>query len=339
MRILGNEELRRRLARSLARGGPAPAYLFLGPPGLGKALTARWLACLVLCSERTGTDTPEPCGRCRDCLRVQADCHPDVTLAERPEGKPTLGVGEVREGIGAAAFHPYEGRHRLWIFPEAERLTEEAQNALLKTLEEPPGHLVMVLVAPGEEALLPTVVSRCLACRFAPVSLADLEAFLAGQGVEPERAAVLARVAQGRPGLALALAREPRLWELRQRVLQGLEGLRPDMWSCLELAAALEKASGTDARSHTEKVLDFCLSWYRDLACLASGASADLVINVDHLEGLRQAARRVGPAQALAGAERILGAERLLRQNVQPRLLLQDLCLSLGSAHRPASSG
>ncbi|MEW6280743.1 MAG: DNA polymerase III subunit delta' [Candidatus Eremiobacterota bacterium] len=326
--LLGHEQVRRGLIDTTDRSGPAAAYLFLGESGLGKERTALWLAARLNCA----APTPDgPCGACPSCRKVFQHNHPDVLVQRREAGKTGIGVGDVREGIAAASYRPYEGRCRVWIVSEAELLTDEAQNALLKTLEEPPGSLVVILVSCSEPAMLPTVTSRCRPIRFLPLALPELEAFLLERGVEPERASVLARLAQGRPGKALQLLENAGLWELRDTTLKILSQLPgAGLWPALSSAARLEALRSSDeARASLGVVLETARSWYRDLLYLAAGGPESEVVNVDHRDELQRLSAEGGVRRARQGLDRLLEAHEHYRSNANARLLLQRLCLHL----------
>ncbi len=333
MQILGNLELRRRLDEALHHAPPAPAYLFVGPRGVGKGLMASWLAARLLC-----TESPAPCGRCLACHKVTSGNHADVMIMDRVEGKASLGIDDVREGIAAVQLRPYEGRYRLWILAEAGRLTEEAQSALLKTLEEPPPHLVLVLVAGGEDALLPTVTSRCRILRFGPVAPEEIADWLVGRGVGADRAGVAARISGGSPGAALDLVGSSEIWELREAVLRVVTELPgAGLGQAMDAATALEglKTGVTDPKADLNRVLEVLASWFRDAACLAVGAGQELLVNLDHLGGLEALVARSDPRRLEGALRCILEAGEHVRRNVQPRFLLQRLCLELARAGHP----
>lgn len=218
----------------------------------------------------------------------------------------------------------------MWIVAEAETLTEEAQNALLKTLEEPPGSMVMVLISSSESALLPTVSSRCRSVRFQSVPPEELWRELEERGAEPEQARTLAHLARGRPGVALGWLENRALWELRCATLDLLSGLHgAQLWPALETAARLDKLrAGEEARQSLAAVLDTCRLWYRDLLHLASGAE-EVVVNRDRLEELRRLAVDGGLARPRKALELLLEASEHLQANLNGRLVLQRLCLHL----------
>ncbi|MGP1674214.1 MAG: hypothetical protein ACTS8Z_03240 [Candidatus Limnocylindrales bacterium] len=199
----------------MIRGRAPHAILLVGPAGVGKTTLAEDLAAGLLC---TATDpAARPCGACRACRLVAKDRHPDVhRLGPDGPGRqvviggPGSRVRGIRDLIAELALMPVEGGARVAIVESAQRMNEDAQAALLKTLEEPPDGVTIVLCADAEEPLLPTIRSRTARLRLGPVGTRDVEAILADQdGIEPALAARLARLALGRPGLALTWARQP----------------------------------------------------------------------------------------------------------------------------------
>jgi DNA polymerase-3 subunit delta' len=241
--------------------GPAPhAVLIVGPPGVGKATLAGDLAAGLLC---TATEAAAgPCRACRACRLVEHGSHPDLhRLGPEGPGRQVVigGAGSksrgVRDLITDLALLPVEGGARVAIVDGASRMNEDAQAALLKTLEEPPDGVTIVLCADAEEPLMPTIRSRCARIRLGPVATRDVEGILADAvSVEPALAARLARISGGRPGIALAWAADPDALRARDelvRTLLDLADQRPAVRlaavrAAMTLASSMEPALATD---------------------------------------------------------------------------------------------
>jgi DNA polymerase-3 subunit delta' len=308
------------LQRAIAADRLAHAYAFVGPSGVGRRLTAVAFAQAALCSA-------EGCGTCATCRRVAAGVHPDCQVIaptpprDNPKGAPMIRIEEIRELQRMAALAPHEASRKVFILDDADRMTLPTAQALLKTLEEPPPrtHLVMIIANP--RALPPTLLSRCQRVRFGPLPTEDAVRLLEERGVPPEASQLLARLAQGRPGLALGL---------------DLDAVRSRRDAALALAAepptrlgvALDRAP-TD-RATVAAYLELYWAWYRDALCLAAGGSPALLVNADQESALRALAARV-PAPVLAAAlARVKAAWVALESNVNPRLALETALLGLG---------
>ncbi len=210
-------------------GRPAHAVLLVGPGSAGKTTLALDLAAGLLC--RDPDPGARPCRTCRGCRLVATGNHPDLhrLAPEGPGGQVRIGAatdpdpGTVRHLIGELALLPVEGGARVAIVEQAHRLNDESQNALLKTLEEPPAGVTIILCADDEECLLPTVRSRCVRVRLGVVAGREIESWLGELGfADAPRAARLARLAGGRPGLALAYARSTDAERLRGEIARGM---------------------------------------------------------------------------------------------------------------------
>jgi DNA polymerase-3 subunit delta' len=232
-------------------GGMTHAWLFTGPPGSGRSIAAKAFAAALQC--RTG----EGCGHCEECAQVLSGAHPDVALIV-PEGL-SIGVKDARRIILRSAHAPTRGRWQVTLIEDADRLTDDASNALLKALEEPPPHSVLLLSAPSAEDLLPTIRSRCRLARLrTPPAEAVARVLVERDGVDPAMAAFAAQAAQGHIGRAKRLATDEEARRERRDVLslpRSLQGVGSALTAAADLvdAAKAEAARLTTGRDAAER--------------------------------------------------------------------------------------
>ena len=313
---------------ALKRGGrkePFPSLVFGGPSNVGKRLAAIWYGAFLNCLQ---SEELAPCGECTSCLKIQKGTHPDLHLIRKPEKKTVVGVSDVREAIHEIHHAPFEGRFRIWIIEDGERLTDEAQNALLKTLEEPPRRAIILLVTNLEGALIPTVSSRCRLIRFRGLAPLEMTNSLISMGADEPQAKTLAGSVGGRYGSAVTLFQEPKTVEERESIVElfcELPGL--GLWGAIETAQKLEKCKATTLRS----VLDLGLSVYRDLLVLSSGADG-LVVHMNKLGRLQQLAGQMSAGAIRGALDDLTEADHYLQRNVSPKLLLQRVCIKISKA-------
>lgn len=337
-------------------GEPSHAYLFRGPRGSGKRSAARAFAADLIAA---AADDPKDARR---RASLDPSPHPDLVWLA-PRGAQHM-VEEVRERvIRAAAYRPFEGGKRVFVIEAAEAMRDESQNALLKTLEEPPEFVHLILLSSDQEGLLETVASRCQTIEFAPLPAEVLEGELAGEG-SPEEVAAAARLAAGDLERARLLLSE-RGRELRaeaercvgaalagksasapwKRLLDRAQAAGADTEAEAREALEEEAKAGvkrsakdiTDAakragRRRRTEILDLgfelCAAWLRDLAALAAGAE-EVVFNRDRLEQLRAEAAGLDPLAARRGAELVQETRRGLNLNVSEELALEALFFRL----------
>ena len=326
--IVGHQRVLERLRQIANSASVAPSYLFHGPRGVGKALVAHWLAAALLCPAPLGS---RPCGECSNCQRVERDIHPDLRWTSLAPGRDSIGIEEIRAGIEAVQTCSYEGGYRFWIIDEAQSLTEEAQSALLKTLEEPPSSLIMMLIAHSEgRELLPTITSRCRILEFKPLPLEPLSQHLLQLGYPNPKAQVAARIANGSLGQALELLANPQAWDRRAALLEILGRIaKASLWERLEAATTLEKLS-LEAREEGPKLLRLAAGCLRDALLLQVGAKKELIINVDCQEILQRLKSELSANQLEAALQATQRALYLYRRNVNPKFIWSSFFLNFG---------
>jgi DNA polymerase-3 subunit delta' len=355
---IGHTEVLEGLLRAARERRLAHALLFTGPDGIGKFLGAEWLTFGLLCAQGPG----RPCGACGPCKRLRAGTHADV-LAIDPdlEGEEEIRIGRItyrekdsRTNIGDfLSLRPMEGGWRVVLVRDAERMTDEAQNALLKTLEEPGGSTLLALVASRPESLLPTTRSRCVGVAFRPLDLESTAGILHARGIEPEEAALLARWSRGSPGAALAL-RERGAALLRARIEGVLRGDLDPLAAAAEIGDLPGEFPGRTpsarARARARTVLDLLLAVLRDLTRARAGADPAGLAHGDLASGGSVASyMEASQAHRERALEVCLEARQDVEANLAPDAILERALLALEPqrvgprrqglrSHRPATT-
>lgn len=331
--VIGHGEVVELLVAELAH--PAQAYLFVGPQSVGKEHVALRFAAGLL-----GGEDNE---RARRLALMRA--HPDLRVLE-PQGATSLGVDQAREVVSRASLTPVEAARSVFLFPDAGAMTEQAANALLKTLEEPLAQVVFLLVAESEDDFPPTVASRCRSVHMGRVPLDELVSALAARGLSEDEANGVAVVSGGRPGLALALMSQPEVARFRELWLSipgevsphPGDGQRLAMELLAELAPLVDESAPDDlpkdkaqrARRRAEMSLlvsglEILASWYSDSASLQLGgpvrnSDLDLAAFTD-----------ISPRRAVSSAEAVLDAVVDIQANLRRELVLANLFSRLGA--------
>ena len=301
------------------------AYLFVGPESVGKRTLANRFAQALSCEQ---ADPPgEICGECRACRLVSEEAFPDLEVI-RPE--PTIQVDDVRALQRRLALAPYEGPWRIALLENFHNASISASNAMLKTLEEPPDQVVLLLTASAQELLLPTVVSRCEVIPLRGVATSTIVAALEDRHVEPERAQMLATLSERRPGRAIRWESDPDLLERRSEALAQLtEAIGMDISGRFTLAERIVgRGKIVVQRRRVRKTLEAWLSIWRDL--LYRGYRADVQTrNPDLLPSFENAAQSVSPADRYGAVKTISTTLAAVDSNANLRLAMEALMLDL----------
>lgn len=333
--ILGQARAVARLRRAWAAGRLAQAYCFVGPEGVGRRTAALALAqaanCRTPASDPAGGE-PDACGACPACRKIAAGTHPDVAVIG-PAEKAAIDIDQVREMIARAGRRAYEGTTKVWILDPADRMQDPAANAFLKTLEEPPGAALFILLATTVGGLLPTIRSRCQAVRFDPLDEGSLAAILARHGRPAAEVGVLAALAGGSAGRALGLdlAQER---EAREVVLREIWGCLPSVPAALVQAEAVAEALRKKGRGPGEGLLETLTAFCRELAVARLGPAATPLANPFWRETAQELAPglSLGAILALQGA--VAEAQRALAVNANPRLTAERMLFRMQDAIR-----
>jgi len=280
--IVGQTEIKERLGHALT-GSPGHAYIFTGPKGIGRTRLARAFAAALLC-ERPGCDGA--CGRCPSCRYMAGGVHPDYRELELQEKEKVIPVDAVRQRIGADLYHqPQLGTRKVYLV-DADALNEQGQNALLKSLEEPPPYAIFLLTALSARHLLPTIVSRAVVLMLSRLSPAEVMAVMESNDLhQHEAAAFFARFSGGVPGVALELAQSSWFHDLRQETIRFFVKL-PESGRAFLLTDGYAFFEAN--RVHAGEILDVLGSLLRDLIVLSDRSADDMLINNDQQLALKR---------------------------------------------------
>lgn len=317
--IYGHTQLVAHLQQAIQSKRVTHAYLFCGMAGSGKHLIAETFAKALLC-EYGGA---EPCGKCKSCMTFEAGTHPDVIYVKAE--KKSLGVDEVREKIVEdVGIKPYRYAHKVYIVEQADLMTPQAQNALLKTLEEPPEYAVILLLAEKQDVFLQTILSRVVNLQLRPLSETLVMQYLQEKkGVTQEQAALYAAYAQGSIGQALLLLEDTEFAQMRQDVLQKMQSIQR-----MSEASVFLWAKEWEAYKEDWRFLDIIQLWYRDLLIAKRLQDDTYLIQKDMQREIFACATE--PASELVRkAEAAQKAKIRLSQNANFRLTIEVLLMEL----------
>ncbi len=320
--LIGNDRIKTLLTRAVAENRIGQGLIFAGPEGIGKRQFALALAAAVNCLAPVPGDA---CGVCLSCRKVTAREHPDIETIS-PDGQ-FIKIDSMRRLSREAQYRPFEGKCRVFLIDEADRLREQAANSILKTLEEPPPSTLLILITAKPYALLDTIRSRCQLLSFAPLTAAELEAYLKANFRRPvTETHLLARLARGSIGRAMEIDLGV-YKEKRQRMLEILEALslRPDP---IRLAEAAEFISRKLERPDFEEHLKILLTVLEDIFHLQLGATQDSLTHTDIAPRLAEAASSLSLHEVSQLAEQFEQLLKDLAVNVNRQIALENLFVS-----------
>ena len=256
--IVGHEQIKEHMQAAIRDKKPFHAYLFQGEEGVGKEALARTFAAGLQCQSESAD---KPCKECVSCRQMESGNQPDVIWVTRE--KASLGVDEIREQLcNTMDIKPFSSPYKIYLVPEAEKMTEAAQNALLKTIEEPPEYGIVILMTSNISALLPTIQSRCLTMEFRPLSTAVVESYVKEHCQVPDyQARASAAFAQGNLGKAMRYAKSEDFIERKDHIISLLRHV--EQMDLSEMLAVI-KDLGT-RKDEVRDYIDLMVLWYRDV--------------------------------------------------------------------------
>jgi DNA polymerase-3 subunit delta' len=301
------------LKSSIENGRIPHAYIFYGPGGVGKKLAAVNFVKAVNC---LGSPDNRPCDSCIPCRKVDSSNHPDVMILKPEKDGGSIPIDDVRALIKDANLKPYEAKKKFYIIDEADGMKEEAANALLKTLEEPPSDSVFILIAESLRKLPSTIVSRSQAVKFFPLKTLEVKDILVKHhNIESQKAHVLSYLSAGRLGDALKYADEA-FFARREKVMAALEDRTFFEWD-------FDKLSKADLKTY----LTILLTWYRDI--LITRAGGPEVVNIDRKDAIIAEAARTGFDRLDRMIRQVISTYSFVEQNANPKLAMAALGVSV----------
>jgi DNA polymerase-3 subunit delta' len=322
--LLGNEWAVEMLKQHLVRDSVRNAYLFCGPPGLGRRTLALRFAQALNCPNPI---TPgEPCGKCKTCQQIERMQYSDLAIIQAEKEGGTLRVEQIRSIRQSLSLKPYQGKYRVALFLRFQEANPNASNALLKTLEEAPSYVVLILTADTPEQLLPTIVSRCEVLRLHPLPMEIVESYLKSRGADEATSHLLAHVSSGRPGYALRLLQDKDYLEFRTTRLADLQKLLKSTRRERFTYAERLTEKKYEARERFRETLLLWLSFWRDVLLRAARSDAPLT-NVDYTTEVELLAVQLSLPETRQLVNAAEGAVGRLERNVNARLLAEVLLL------------
>ncbi|MDZ4245593.1 MAG: DNA polymerase III subunit, partial [Dehalococcoidia bacterium] len=329
--IIGQDKAITALEGAMRTGHLSHAYLIVGPPKAGKGTLAVRLAQALNC---TG-ETP-PCEECKNCRRIVSGKHADVitisllnAVSEEGSSRKEIGIDSIKRLQNDAYLPPFEGKRKVFIIDGAEYLSQPAANCLLKTLEEPPPGVTILLVASREEQLLPTIVSRCQRIELLPVPSATLQIALEeGYSVGTEQARLLSILSRGCPGWALAAIADSDFLEAHYRQVSDLIALEEAGIEQRFAAAAKLTVNFSQQREKVDELLVLWLNWWHDVLLVSMGVR-DFISHINLENVLEERARLYTMEEINKFLSRLRETRQYLEWNVNPRLVMEVLMLEL----------
>lgn len=321
--IVGQEQLREHLENAVRTGKVSHAYIINGERNAGKEFIAKTFAMAVQCENRQDA---EPCGECHSCKQALSGNHPDIIFITH-EKPGTIGVDDIRRQInGDVAIKPYSGPKKIYVVSEGEKMTVQAQNALLKTLEEPPEYAVILILTDNVNTLLPTILSRCVVLNMKPVRDAQIKEYLMeNMGIPDYKADICVAFARGNVGKARLLANSEEFDKVKEEAITLLKYIGE--MELHEIVAAIKKIN--EYKFDVNDYMDILSIWYRDVLLFKATHDVNHLIFREEIQSIR----KVADKSTYEGIERIIDAleksKQRLNANVNFELTMELLLLTI----------
>lgn len=283
--MLGQHQVKQHLQTAISKGNISHAYIFSGETGYGRYTMASAFAKTLLCEQ----EHSDACGHCKSCMQAENRNNPDIRYITHE--KSSISVDDIREQLNSdIAIKPYSGKYKIYIIREANKMTEQAQNALLKTIEEPPEYAVIILITDNLDALLPTIQSRCVHLEFKPIGKDEIAGYLIDNlQMEPKIARTAAGFCQGNVGKAIRFAASEDFQMMKKDVLSLLTNM--DKMEVIDIIETIKDFS--KQKNVFTDYLDLMMLWYRDVLMFKVTKDTNILLYQDEYNNIsKQASRR-----------------------------------------------
>lgn len=316
--IRGHQDIKKYFKKAIKADKLSHSYIFEGPKGIGKKSMALALAKSLLCQGEQ-----KPCGKCKACTLVEADTHPDIIKVEKDTR--TTKIDTIRDQlVKSMDVKPYQGPYKIIIVTEADTITVEGQNAMLKTIEEPPSYGIVILITENLAKLLPTIKSRCIHLRFNPLSQAEVMDYLEDYDLDPSQKEIYAQFAEGSIGITKKLIEDENFLEERKKSISYLLDLqKADLMKLYDIQKAI-----CEDKEFTISLLEFWLLWYRDLAILKATGEGNLYY-LDYKSHLLDMSSKLTYNTIDRHIKLIKDATIQINQNIYTTFVIENLLLKL----------
>lgn len=320
--IVGQEMIKQQLQGAIANKKVSHAYIINGENRSGKEFIAKIFAQTLLCEK----GEVNPCGECASCSKILSGNQPDIIFVSH-EKPNVIGVDDIRNGINdTVMIKPYSSDYKIYIIQEAEKMTPQAQNALLKTIEEPPAYAVFILLCNATELVLPTILSRCVVLNMRPVKDEEMRAYLMKEMQVPDyRAEICVAFARGNVGRARSLASSEDFDKIRTEALSLLKNIY-DM-EIVEIMTALKQIK--EYGFNTNDYLDIMAVWYRDVLLFKATHDVNHLVFRDEIQSITKVASRTDYEGIEEVIEALSKAKSRLNSNVTFELTMELLLLTI----------
>jgi len=322
--IVGQERAIKILKKSLKENKISSSYIFVGSEGTGKKLTAIEFTKAVNCLNLNKNS--EACEDCQSCNEISKQCSPDLKIIEPI--KSSIKIEQIREMRKEIGLKPFKNKKKIYIIDKAEKMTLEASNCLLKTIEEPPYYAIIILICSKADPILPTIVSRCQIVNFGSVSSLKIKGLLLNKinNLEKDQAEIISKLAQGSIGKAFKLSADKEYFIRREKLLNYLTKILPEKYGD-DIFAKVEKMILEIDR--IEEILEMIKLWYRDILIIKNTRNQKYIVNCDKLEILGKKSQIYSQKMLIDILDYLEQVEEYLIKNVNKRLILERLYIKM----------